>query len=130
VDQTFAHRFTQDEANALLDELRPLVEQMRTAHATLRASQARLHDLMEKAVLGGGSRIPPELMHAGTHLEKAVMAIQRHGVVIKDVSVGLLDFPSERDGRPVFLCWKPGESAVGYWHDIEGGYAGRQPLDP
>jgi hypothetical protein len=103
---------------------------MRTAHATLRASQARLHDLMEKAVLGGGSRIPPELMHAGTHLEMAVMAIQRHGVVIKDVSVGLLDFPSERDGRPVFLCWKPGESAVGYWHDIEGGYAGRQPLDP
>ncbi len=130
MDQAFAHRFTQDEANALLDELRPLVEQMRTAHATLRASQARLHDLMEKAVLGGGSRIPPELMRAGTHLETAVLGIQRRGVVIKDVSVGLLDFPSERDGRPVFLCWKPGESAVGYWHDVEGGYAGRQPLDP
>jgi hypothetical protein len=130
VDQPFAHRFTQDEATALLDELRPLVHEMRNAHATLRASQARLHDLMEKAVLGGGSRIPPELMRAGTHLEKAVLAIQRRGVVIKDVAGGLLDFPSERDGRPVFLCWKPGEPAVGFWHDVEEGYAGRQPLEP
>lgn len=130
MDQPFAHRFTQHEANALLDELRPLVQQMRTAHATLQASQARLHDLMEKAVLGGGSRMPPELMRAGSRLEKAVLAIQRRGVVIKDVSVGLLDFPSERDGRPVFLCWKPGEPAVGHWHDVEDGYAGRQPLEP
>ena len=130
MDQSLAHRFTQQEANALLDELRPLVQQMCIAHATLRASQARLHDLMEKAVLGGGSRIPPELMWAGDHLEKAVLAIRRRGVVIKDLSVGLLDFPSERDGRLVFLCWKPGEAAVGYWHDVEGGFAGRQPLQP
>ncbi len=130
MDQPYVHRFTQAEANALLDELRPLVHQMREAHATLRASQTRLHDLMEKAVLGGGSYIPPELMRAGTHLEKAVLAIQRRGVVIKDLSVGLLDFPSERDGRPVFLCWKPGETSVGHWHDLEGGFSGRQPLDP
>lgn len=122
--------FTPQEANALLGELRPLVERMRLAFGTLHASRSRLMDLAEKAVLGGGSRIPPHLMVAGQQLEASILAIRRHGVVIKDLSTGLIDFPSERQGRRVFLCWRPGEPDVGYWHDVEGGFAGRQPLEP
>lgn len=121
--------FTPQEANALLGELRPLVERMRLAFGTLHASRARLMDLAEKAVLGGGSRIPPHLMVAGEQLEASILAIRRHGVVIKDLSSGLIDFPSQRQGRRVFLCWRAGEPDVGYWHDVEGGFAGRQPLE-
>jgi len=129
MDNSSAHLFTPDEATALLGELRPLIERVRQSYATLHAARARLSDLAEKAVLGGGSRIPTDLMRAGEQLETSVLAIQHHGVVLKDLSSGLIDFPSERQGRAVFLCWKPGEPAVGFWHDVEGGYAGRQPLE-
>ena len=128
MDRSSSHLFTPDEATALLGELRPLVERVRQSYATLHAARARLSDLAEKAVVGGGSRMPTELMRAGEQMETAVLAIQRRGVVIKDLSSGLIDFPSEREGRPVFLCWKPGEPAVGFWHDAEDGFAGRQPL--
>lgn len=130
MDTDGSHLFTADEANALLSELKPLVERMRLAFGTLHAARARLSDLAEKAVIGGGSRIPPHLMHAGEQLESSILAIQRYGVVIKDLSTGLIDFPAEREGRRVFLCWRPDETAVGFWHDMEGGFAGRQPLEP
>lgn len=122
--------FTPEEANRLLIELRPLVERMLLAYGTLHAARARLSDLADKAVMGGGSRMPPHLMQAGDQLESSILAIRRHGVVIKDLSSGLIDFPAEHEGRQIFLCWKPGEPAVGYWHEVEGGFDGRRPLEP
>jgi hypothetical protein len=50
------------------------------------------------------------------------------GVVVKDVNTGLVDFPSQRDGREVFLCWRYGEERVAYWHDLDAGVAGRQEV--
>jgi len=125
-----ARLFTPEEANQVLGQLRPLVERMRLAYGTLHAARGRLSDLAEKAVMGGGSRMPPHLMQAGEHLESSVLAIQRFGVIIKDLATGLIDFPAELQGRRVFLCWKPGEPAVDFWHEVEGGFSGRQPLDP
>jgi hypothetical protein len=52
------------------------------------------------------------------------------GVEFKDYVQGLVDFPAERDGRIVFLCWRLGEPAVEYWHETDAGYSGRQPIDP
>jgi hypothetical protein len=52
------------------------------------------------------------------------------GVEFKDYVQGLVDFPSQRDGRTVYLCWCLGEPAVEFWHEVDGGYAGRQPLEP
>ena len=52
------------------------------------------------------------------------------GIQLKDRRIGLIDFPSEMDGRQVLLCWRLGESSVQYWHDEHSGYAGRQPLSP
>jgi hypothetical protein len=129
MDDSQARRFTPEEANQLLGELRPLVERMRLAYGTLESSRARLADLAEKAVMGGGSRMPPHLMQAGRQLELSLLAIQRHGVVVKDLAAGLIDFPAELHGRPVFLCWRPGEPAVEFWHEVEAGFSGRQPLD-
>jgi len=129
MDGLETHLFTPDEANQLLGELLPLVERMRLAYTTLHAARARLSDLAEKAVLGGGSRMPPHLMQAGEQLESSILAIRRHGVVIKDLASGLIDFPAERQGRQVFLCWRPGEPVVGYWHEVDGGFDGRKPLE-
>jgi hypothetical protein len=59
------------------------------------------------------------------HLQK----IQELGVLVKDVEMGLCDFPHLHEGRIVYLCWKLGESEVGWWHEIHNGYANRQPLN-
>jgi hypothetical protein len=50
------------------------------------------------------------------------------GVLVKDLETGLLDFPSERDGEIVFLCWRHGEPSVAHWHAVDAGFSGRQPL--
>jgi hypothetical protein len=52
------------------------------------------------------------------------------GVEMKGMDIGLVDFPGEIDGRPVCLCWRLGEPAVAHWHELDAGYAGRQPLVP
>jgi hypothetical protein len=55
--------------------------------------------------------------------------IQATGVLIKDINLGLLDFPALKDGREVYLCWQYGEGEIAFWHEIEAGFAGRQPID-
>jgi hypothetical protein len=55
--------------------------------------------------------------------------VKEMGVIIKDVDKGLCDFPYMRQGRVVYLCWQLGEESISYWHDIETGFSGREPLD-
>jgi hypothetical protein len=85
-----------------------------------------------------GGSFPPfaELNHKKTQRDKVaeqlartVDEIQQTGCVIKDLEMGLVDFPSRRGGAEVYLCWKLGEARIGYWHGIEEGFAGRRPLD-
>jgi hypothetical protein len=61
-------------------------------------------------------------------IERFVAELEALGVQFKGFDLGLVDFPSERDGRPVLLCWKLNEPAVAHWHEVEDGFAGRQPL--
>ena len=74
-------------------------------------------------------------------LEKKIQRIAREidafqaelesiGIQLKDRRIGLIDFPSELDGRPVLLCWQLGEPSVQFWHELDSGFAGRQPLSP
>jgi hypothetical protein len=71
-----------------------------------------------------------EEFNAAAHeLEECVGRLIELGVQVKDPEVGLIDFPSRRDGADVLLCWRAGEDAVEYWHDLEEGYAGRKPID-
>lgn len=64
-----------------------------------------------------------------SELEEAVNRIQELGCVIKDLDVGLIDFPSLRDGQEIYLCWKLGETHIGFYHGVNEGFAGRKPLD-
>ena len=61
--------------------------------------------------------------------QSAMVAIQAYGVELKDPATGLLDFLALRDGVEIYLCWRYNEPRIGFWHSIESGFAGRQPLD-
>jgi hypothetical protein len=119
--------FSREEANLLLPTLRPLLERAREVSATLgdRDRQKRLRSV---TVGNGGGEAAREIMAEGDELSRVVAEIGRLGVVVRDPSTGLVDFPAERDGEPVYLCWRLGEDEVAHWHDRDSGFSGRMPL--
>jgi hypothetical protein len=125
-----ARYFTVAEANALLPALRPRVARLVAAWQRLSAVQEQAVAILERkprADLGG-----PPLTQAAADIvsaQNAMVAIQALGVELKDPATGLIDFLALRDGVEVYLCWRHGESRVGFWHPIETGVAGRQPLE-
>jgi hypothetical protein len=77
---------------------------------------------------GGGSPLGPTYLAHMIAFSEAIQEIEHLGVHVKDFRTGLVDFPYDRDGRIVYLCWKPDEDEIGWWHETDGGFAGRQPL--
>jgi len=124
----FPKLFTQAEANDLLPALRQEVETMLASRRQILRLRPDVGPVLDKASSNGGSNYSGALLAAFEHVQAAVKRIQAHGVVVKDVNSGLLDFPSEREGRVVFLCWQHDEPTVGHWHDVDAGFAGRRPL--
>jgi hypothetical protein len=120
--------FTRDEADRLLAELRPIVADLIQARARLIEMQPELAGVLDKLLGNGGSRMTAELLETFERLRRDVRAIEAMGVLVKDLETGLLDFPSERDGEIVFLCWRHGEPSVAHWHAVDAGFSGRQPL--
>ena len=88
-----------------------------------------MQPILEASTGNGGGRAGSEYGAEAYNLYLAVERIRELGVVLKDLDMGLLDFPHEREGRIVFLCWHPPEERVAYWHDLDAGYGGREPLD-
>jgi hypothetical protein len=120
--------FTVEEANSLLPRLRELLADVSLHRDALRERAPHLEPILRAAGTNGGGRIGSEYGVEAYKLYLAIERIRELGVVLKDLDVGLLDFPHQREGRVVFLCWHPPEERIGYWHEIEAGYAGRQPL--
>ena len=121
--------FTLDEANAALPGLRALVAPMLAARERIVAAQPELWPVLEKAASNGGSAKATAVLDDFETLRRSVKAIEGLGIVLKDINTGLVDFLSERDGRDVYLCWRFDEPKVAFWHDLEAGFAGRQPLE-
>ncbi len=119
--------FSREEANGLLPTLRPLLERAIEVSAVL-SDRERRRKLRSVTVGNGGGEAAREMMAEGDELNRVLGEITRLGVVVRDPSTGLVDFPAERDGEPVFLCWRLGEDEVGHWHDRDSGFDGRQPL--
>jgi hypothetical protein len=120
--------FTLDEANALLEELRPLVGKMLEIRQILLDLQPELEPVLRKVLNNGGNQVASQAAVHFEELRELVDRIQASGVELKDINSGLLDFRSLRGGREVYLCWRYGEEAISFWHDIDAGFAGRQPL--
>ena len=120
--------FTVTEADALLPRLTTLLDQLRAARKAIRAARADLLPVLEAAVGNGGSRKAGDLLPEFRRMEEALLAIQEIGCELKDIDLGLLDFPALRENHEVNLCWRYGEDRIRYWHGMDEGFAGRQPL--
>ena len=117
--------FTPESANALLPELRTLLLALRNAYAVSAAQGEATRTL---APHNGGTSHAQEWADAEVTVAGCLRWIQERGILLKDPERGLVDFPSIRDGRPVLLCWQMDEPSVAHWHEVSGGFAGRQPL--
>ena len=128
MDPAFQKLFTVEEANALLPRLREILDEVALHRDALRERAPRMQPILAAAIGNGGGRAGSEYGVEAYSLYLAIERISELGVVLKDLDMGLLDFPHERGGRVVFLCWHPPEESVEYWHELDAGYAGRQPL--
>jgi hypothetical protein len=120
--------FTAEEANRALPQVRSLVAQVMQAREVIITAQPELWPVLEKAIGNGGSKKAGELLAEFQRVEQGVKRLQDIGCVLKDMSIGLVDFPALRDGREVLLCWKFDEPEVMFWHDLQSGYQGRKRL--
>lgn len=128
MEPSFPKLFTVAEANALLPTLKEMLEDVSLHLAAVREKAPHMEPVLRASSTNGGGRVGSEYGVEAYNLYVAIERIRELGVVIKDLNTGLLDFPHERDGRVVFLCWHPPEERVEYWHELEAGYAGRKPL--
>jgi len=128
----FPRLFTHEEATALLPDLRTRLHNIATMKRRLDAVQREFNDIRQHARSNGHATRAQELgTELGTlvhDLNAAVAAINALGIDVKDLDSGLVDFPSEREGRVVYLCWRMDEPAIVAWHELDGGFMGRQPL--
>lgn len=122
--------FTVAEANSLLPSVRPIVKSIQRSHQRLQAYQTIAKRAAEGAEQGGGGSAHGErYARLLIGLSSRAAELESLGIQLKDYAHGLIDFPSMRDGRVVLLCWKADEGdQVEWWHDVEAGFAGRQPL--
>ena len=119
--------YSVDEANALVPKLRTLLERVRTTQQAL-AEDKTLAAVREKAAHNGGGLPNNRLAELTRALERDLRQIREWGILLRDPSIGLIDFYHKREGETVFLCWKLGEAKVEWWHAVDTGIAGRQRL--
>jgi hypothetical protein len=120
--------FTREQANALLPRLNELLSQLRESKDELTDTEAH-EALSDAAPTNGGGEEGKRVGVAFLEVRRLLEAIEQSGIVLRDIDRGLVDFPAVIDGREVYLCWELGEDEVAYWHDLDGGYGGREPLD-
>lgn len=122
---TEERRYTLDEANGELEELRELLPRLRDARRALIEASRRITDAV---AADGGGVAGSDWFRAQQTLKEDVEELARRGIILRDPETGLVDFPSELEGRPVLLCWRLGEGEVGWYHDEEVGFRGRKRL--
>ncbi len=123
------HVFSPERANALIPVLTPLLEQLWEKRREL-AIRLLETDPALSAARGTPARRPSrrftDLKAEIVHL---INRIEAYGCVVKDIDLGLLDFPSVRDGRPIYLCWKAGEPQLAHWHGTDETFVDRKRLE-
>jgi hypothetical protein len=114
--------------------VRPVAERIVALRARLREIEDEQREVVQ-IVAGNGSGYAvgeartPEFTRLARELSDCVAELGDEGIEVKDLDLGLIDFPGVREGEEVWLCWRVGEDAVEWWHGLEEGYAGRKPID-
>ncbi|HEY7032810.1 MAG TPA: DUF2203 domain-containing protein [Thermomicrobiales bacterium] len=124
--------FTVAEANALLPVIQPTLESLRELKEQLDTARVEL-DRFTPAMRGNGHgmdvlALERQIAELITQISAGIDEIASLGIELKDLNRGLIDFPSVRDDRIVYLCWRLGEDRIAYWHDLDAGFAGRRPI--
>lgn len=130
-----AKLFTVEQANAMLPLVRAITADLVALAKDLQERRYRLALLLHGRSRKANDPYAEELVQMEADLERDTLRLQEYidelrelGVEPKGVVEGLVDFPAQLDGRLVYLCWKLGEPEVLYWHELDAGFAGRQPL--
>ncbi len=129
--------FTLDEAQSLLPVLESLLRTAISAKKLMDEVDAEMQALQQRIFLNGGTfldvvpvaRRKAERARTEQRAKDSIAEIDSIGVQVKDLNIGLLDFPCEVEGQIILLCWKLGEKSITHWHGTEEGFAGRKPID-
>jgi hypothetical protein len=124
--------YTPDEARALLPSVRAILLQLAIERHAADVAHAALHGHLETNA-GPGSppsrrRLEAETAERRERVRMLLDHLEAMGVVVRDLSTGLVDFPTERNGQPAWLCWRLDDGELGWWHTTREGYASRRPL--
>jgi hypothetical protein len=129
--------FTLDEAQTLVPVLSALLKRAIDSKQLIEQTEKEFQDLNHRILLSGGllldvpkfARRKAERDKAVNDAKDALAEIESIGVQVKDLDIGLLDFPCVVEDQIILLCWKLGETKIGYWHGVEEGFRGRKPVD-
>ena len=121
--------FTVHEANEALKVIRPLMDEVQAIRQKILANQPEAWPAIEKSAGNGGNRALSDMIQDFENFDALIHQILDTGAQIKDINTGLLDFSALKDGREVYLCWQYGEEDIAFWHEVEAGFAGRQPIE-
>ena len=121
--------FSLSEANEALKTIRPLMDEVQAIREKILADQPEAWPAIEKSAGNGGNKALSKMVQDFERLDALIHRILDTGAQIKDINIGLLDFSAMRNGREVYLCWKHGEGDIAFWHEVDAGFAGRQPIE-
>jgi hypothetical protein len=119
--------FTVEQANESLASVKPLLQKLRDARDMLTDEEAHAA-LADAAPTNGGGDAGSQVGEAFLEVRRLLLLLGEAGIVVRDIDRGLIDFPAIIDDREVYLCWELGEDEVGWWHELDSGYRGREPL--
>jgi hypothetical protein len=129
-----AHYFTREEAEALLPAISAVLRTIQACRKDILQAEVELDKLLVQARGNGYHlhermiKLQTDLTHHTQTLRRLIHKVHSFGCELKDMDRGLIDFLSLRDGREIYLCWYLGEERINYWHYLDTGFAGRQPL--
>ena len=129
--------FTLAQAEQLLPEVEQALRDALFHKSEYQAAEEELNQSTQRIRMAGGSRVNPAPFLAlrarrdtsAAALKESFERIEEIGVLIKDLDIGLIDFPTQFHGEEVYLCWKLGESGIRFWHGVHEGFRGRKPID-
>jgi hypothetical protein len=132
-----ARRFTLEQAESLLPDIERNIREAVSSKTAFEEAEGALQTITQRVMMLGGVLVDRNVVQdnktrrdqSAERLKSAIEKIQEIGCVIKDLDVGLVDFPTLFRGEEVYLCWKLGESGIRFWHGTNEGFAGRKPID-
>jgi hypothetical protein len=120
--------FSVEEANVLIPQLLIDIPRIQILMKSLTDEYMDVDKARKKAQMNGGSMQGADYLNCVLKINYLTDELESRGCVLKGIEHGLVDFPSLRDGKEVYLCWKNPEKQIEYWHDIQSGFTGRQRI--